>query len=165
MTPSSPTTLHLLCGKIASGKSTLASHLAQAGGSVLISEDQWLAQLYPGQIHSLADYLQHAQRLKEVLEPLVIAMLRAGTCVVLDFPANTLAQRTWLRALADRACVDHRLHFLDVDEGTCRTRLRERNERGEHPFSTSEEQFALVCRYFVPPQADEGLHIVVHPAA
>jgi len=165
MTPSSPTTLHLLCGKIASGKSTLASHLAQAGGSVLISEDQLLAQLYPGQIHSLADYLQHAQRLKIVLEPLVIAMLRAGTGVVLDFPANTLAQRAWLRALADRACVAHRLHFLDVDEDTCRTRLRERNERGEHPFSTSEEQFALICGYFVPPQADEGLHIVVHPVA
>ncbi len=65
MTPSSPTTLHLLCDKIASGKSTLASHLAKAGGSVLISE----------------------------------------------------------------------------------------------------EQFALICRYFVAPQADEGLHIVVHPAA
>ncbi|MGZ0783733.1 AAA family ATPase [Pseudomonas saponiphila] len=165
MNPSSPTTLHLLCGKIASGKSTLASHLAQACGSVLISEDQWLAQLYPGQIHSLADYLQHAQRLKDVLEPLVIAMLQAGTGVVLDFPANTLAQRSGLRALADRAGVAHRLHFLDVDEDICRTRLHERNDRGDHPFSTSEEQFALICSYFVPPRADEGLHIVVHPVA
>ena len=63
MKHSSPAVLHLLCGKIASGKSTLARQLAEAHGSVLISEDQWLAGLYPEQIHSIADYLLHAQRL------------------------------------------------------------------------------------------------------
>lgn len=158
----SPAVLHLLCGKIASGKSTLAGQLAQTPGSVLISEDQWLAQLYPGLIHSLADYQQHTQHLKNVLGPLVINMLRAGVIVVLDFPANTLAQRAWLRALAEQAGVEHRLHLLDVDEDTCRRRLRERNSQGDHPFNTSDEQFELICRYFVPPQADEGLHWVVH---
>jgi len=60
MKHSSPAVLHLLCGKIASGKSTLARQLAEAHGSVLISEDQWLAGLYPEQIHSIADYLLHA---------------------------------------------------------------------------------------------------------
>ncbi|HEU4817999.1 AAA family ATPase, partial [Janthinobacterium sp.] len=56
MSPTSSTTasptLHLVCGKIASGKSTLTSQLAQAPHTVRISEDSLLAQLYPGQIAS-----------------------------------------------------------------------------------------------------------------
>jgi predicted kinase len=36
--------LHLLCGLIASGKSTLAQQLASRPLTVLISEDAWLAQ-------------------------------------------------------------------------------------------------------------------------
>lgn len=162
MKPSSPAVLHLLCGKIASGKSTLARQLAETPGSVLICEDQWLAGLYPDQIHSIADYLQHAQRLSSVLAPLVIAMLRAGTSVVLDFPANTVAQRAWLRALADQAGTRHQLHALNVDEELCKARLRERNRRGDHPFTTSDEQFERISRYFVPPLADEGLNIIQH---
>lgn len=47
-------TLHLLCGKIASGKSTLASSLATDHAAILLSEDHWLATLYPGQIKTIA---------------------------------------------------------------------------------------------------------------
>lgn len=160
MNHTSTAVLHLLCGKIASGKSTRARQLAEAPGIVLISEDQWLAKLYPQMIHSLADYVSCARRLGSALEPLVVAMLRAGTSVVLDFPANTLAQRAWLRSLADQAGVTHQLHVLNVDEETCRRRLRERNSLGEHPFSTSDEQFELICSHFAPPQAEEQLNLV-----
>ena len=51
-----PATLHLLCGKIASGKSTLAARLGAEPGCIILSEDQWLAALYPDQLHSVADY-------------------------------------------------------------------------------------------------------------
>lgn len=47
-----PATLHLLCGKIASGKSTLAAELSAAPGCVVISEDQWLAALYKDEMQS-----------------------------------------------------------------------------------------------------------------
>lgn len=44
-------TLHLLCGKIGAGKSTLSQQLAANPRHVLISEDAWLATLHPGEIH------------------------------------------------------------------------------------------------------------------
>ena len=53
-------TLHLLCGKIASGKSTLAAELAAAPGTVLISEDARLAPLYGEEMLSVADYVRCA---------------------------------------------------------------------------------------------------------
>ena len=48
-------TLHLLCGKIAAGKSTLAKELVAEHAAILLSEDTWLAQLYPGEVLSVAD--------------------------------------------------------------------------------------------------------------
>lgn len=154
--PTTPT-LHLMCGKIASGKSTLAKTLAASHSALLLSEDHWLATLYPGEIHSVADYLRCAQRLRGVLGPLVIDTLKAGVAVVLDFPANTVADRQWLRALADQAQAPHCLHYLAVDEALCRARLHARNARGEHDFAATDAEFELISRYFVAPSGDEGL--------
>src|SRR5271157_5120421 len=87
-------TLFLLCGKIAAGKSTLATKLATAPGTILISEDQWLARLYRPELTTFADYIQYSARLREAIGPHVEDLLRKGTSVVLDFPANTLKQRS-----------------------------------------------------------------------
>ena len=105
-------TLHLLCGKIASGKSTLANTLAAEHAAILLSEDHWLATLYPGEVLSIADYVSCAQRIRGVLGPLVINVLQSGINVVLDFPANTLANREWLLSLAQAAQAPHCLHYL-----------------------------------------------------
>jgi predicted kinase len=156
------TTLHLLCGKIASGKSTLANSLKAEHAAILLTEDHWLSRLYPDQIHSVADYVTLSRRLRDVVGPLVIDMLKAGINVVLDFPANTPSDRQWLRSLADNAQASHSLHFLDVDDDTCRARLHLRNERGEHDFAATDAEFDLITSYFVAPDKEEGLNIVIH---
>jgi len=155
-------TLHLLCGKIASGKSTLAKTLVAEHAAILLSEDTWLAQLYPGEILSIADYLRCAQRIRGVLGPLVINLLESGVNVVLDFPANTLANREWLLGLAQAAKVPHRLHYLELDDGTCRARLHARNARGDHDFAATDAEFDLITRHFCVPSEEEGLVIEVH---
>lgn len=153
--------LHLLCGKIASGKSTLAAKLASHPSTLLIAEDIWLGQLYPDEIKTVTDYVLRSKRLKQILGSHIIDVLRAGTSVVLDFPANTVSDRQWLRALADQARVNHVLHFLDVDDATCLARLRSRNSTGNHAFQTSDVDFALITSYFMPPGQEEGFHIML----
>ncbi|MDI3293708.1 AAA family ATPase [Janthinobacterium tructae] len=164
MFPTSSTTvsptLHLVCGKIASGKSTLTSHLAQAPQTVRISEDNLLAQLYPGQIASLADYVACAARLRAAIAPLALQLLQAGVSVVLDFPANTPASRAWMRELFQQAGTPHVLHYLDVPDDECKARLLQRNASGLHPFSTSDADFDAITRHFVPPAASEGFHVM-----
>jgi predicted kinase len=64
-------TLHIMCGKMAAGKSTLARRLAEAHGAILICVDLWLQQLYPTEIRGFEDYLTHARRLKATLTPYV----------------------------------------------------------------------------------------------
>jgi predicted kinase len=159
----SDATLHLVCGKIAAGKSTLMAKLATAPGTVLISEDRWLAALYRGEMNSVADYIRVAPRLREAMGPHVETLLTLGISVVLDFPANTVANRAWMRGMFERAGTKHQLHFLDVPDAVCKARLHARNRAGGHDFAPSDEQFAVITSYFVPPGDEEGFNIVRYP--
>ena len=161
MSETSPT-LHLLCGKIAAGKSTLAAQLASAPGTVLVSEDTWLGTLFADQMSSLQDYVRCSAKLRDAMGPHVAALLNAGTSVVLDFPANTVETRKWSREILDQTSVHHELHLLDAPDDLCIARLHARNARGDHPFAATEAQFHKVTRHFAAPSAAEGFNIVIH---
>ena len=154
--------LHMVCGKIGAGKSTLMRQLAQAPATVLISEDTWLAALYPGEIHELPDYVRSAGRLKQAMAGHVVALLEAGVSVVLDFPANTVSNRNWMRGIFEAAGVAHTLHFLDVPDAVCKERLRARNASGTHPFETTDAQFDLITSHFEAPLPHEGFAVLRH---
>ena len=53
-------TLHMMCGKIAAGKSTLSARLAEAKNTVVISEDRWMERLYP-EIKTLPDFFERCE--------------------------------------------------------------------------------------------------------
>jgi predicted kinase len=156
------TTLHLLCGKIGAGKSTLAATLARQPNTVAISEDHWIARLYPGEIASIADYVVHAKRLRATLTPHLVDLLRLGISVVLDFQANTRDSRAWMRGLIDQTGVAHQLHVLEVPDDICKARLRARNAAGSHDFAATDAEFDLITSHFVAPTPEEGFNLVVH---
>ena len=154
--------LHMLCGKIAAGKSTLAAELGRRPRSVVVSEDQWLGHLYAGEMASVADYVRCSSRLRDAMEPHLVALLQAGLSVVLDFPANTIANRAWMRGIFERAGSAHQLHYLDVPDDVCKARLRARNASGAHLFAATDEQFELITSRFAAPTPEEGFSIVIH---
>ncbi|QGX98194.1 ATP-binding protein [Roseovarius faecimaris] len=158
-------TLHLLCGKIASGKSTLATELAKPPGTVLIAEDAWLAALFGDQMHTPRDFLRCSAKLQGIMGPHVAALLNAGLSVVLDFQANTVEARRWMRSILDATSAAHQLHLLDATDALCLARLQARNAEGAHPFAATEAQFHAVTRHFAPPTPDEGFTILRHPQA
>lgn len=163
--PSTRPTLHLVCGKIAAGKSTLAARLAAADGTVLVAEDAWLAALFGDEMTTGADYVRYAARLRSAMGPHVTALLTAGLSVVLDFPANTVESRLWMRGIFEAAGAGHRLHLLAPPDAVCLERLRLRNAQGDHPFKVSEAQFVRFSRHFAPPAPEEGFTIVRHGGA
>ncbi|MCJ0762912.1 AAA family ATPase [Variovorax terrae] len=160
-----PAVLHIVCGKIGSGKSTLAAHLATGPRTVLVSEDDWLSRLYPGEIQALPDYVRCAARLRSAMAGHLEALLRAGVSVVLDLPSNTPQSRQWARGVFESAGASHQLHFLDVPDGICKARLQARNASGLHPFQTTDAQFDEITRHFTPPLAQEGFHVIRHAPA
>jgi predicted kinase len=154
--------LHLITGKIAAGKSTLSAKLAAETGGLVLAEDHWLPTLYPAQISSLEDYLRESMRLRAAIAPLIVDLLGRGMTIILDFPANTVASRMWMRGLADAAGITATLHFLDLPDDLCRERLHARNAAGTHAYQASDAEFDQFTAHFVPPTKDEGFSIVQH---
>ena len=158
----SKTTLHLLVGKICSGKSTLAASLGRSTKTVIIAEDEWLSTLFRDEMHDIGDYIRYSARLRTILEPHLITLLRSDLSVVLDFQANTLEMRAWMRGIYEAANCAHQLHYLVSSDEDCKKRLHNRNAEGDHPFSATDDQFDLITSYFVPPSPEEGFDIIVH---
>ncbi|MDV7341412.1 ATP-binding protein [Terasakiella sp. A23] len=154
--------LYLLCGKIAAGKSTKAKELANQDLTILLSEDHWMSILFPNEINNLQDYVKYSARLRKAIAPHVNSLLSKGVSVVMDFPANTIEQRNWLRTLFETAQADHELHFIDLSDEICKKRLHNRNASGVHPYQVSDEQFDLFTSYFVPPDDSEGFNVILH---
>jgi predicted kinase len=151
-------TLHMLCGKIAAGKTTLSAQLAQAERTLMISEDRWIDRLYGPELRTIADYFERSDRLRATLAPHIVDLLRVGVSVVLDFHANTLRSRAWMRALFEEAGASHQLHFLDISEEVCRARMHARRNAGGS--GVSDVEFDHVTSYFVAPDKSEGFNVI-----
>lgn len=155
-------TMIFFCGKMGSGKSTKARELATQHNAILISEDQWLHALFPDQIVSLNDYLRHANQLKPPIKHLVQSILVTGTNVVMDYPANTLTQRAWLRQIYAEVDAPHLLVYLAVPDAVCLERIQLRSQIDPlHAATDTEAMFNAVTSHFVAPSPEEGFTLKV----
>ena len=155
--------LIFLCGKMAAGKSTLARDLAQRENAILLVQDEFLDELFPGEITDIPAFLKCSSRLKDALAPHICALLSKGISVVLDFPANTKSQRAWFRRIFERARVGHELHFVDASDCLCKRQLKDRSKHlpPGSPWTT-EAEFEAITTYFQPPAEDEDFNVVRH---
>jgi predicted kinase len=159
-------TLHFICGKAASGKTTLARKLAAQHAAALLCEDEWLT-LLEAKIDNLADFQRHAKRLRAALAPHATQLLKLGTSIVLDFAGNTPKDRAWVRSIFESAGANHMLHLIVASDELCKARLRLRNEtrpEGLYYGTVTEAVFDAVTRHFEPPSAQEKFHVTRYDA-
>jgi predicted kinase len=159
-------TLHFICGKAASGKTTLARELAARHAAIMFGEDEWLT-LLDVEINSLTDHVRHSKRLKAALAPLAVQLLQLGVSVVFDFAGNTRNDRAWVRSIFENANADHMLHYIVAPDEVCKARLRLRNEtkpEGLYFGFVSEDRFDEVVRYFFPPSDQEKFNVTRYDA-
>jgi predicted kinase len=157
-------TLHFISGKAGAGKTTVARQIARTAPAVLICEDEWICRLAEP-IENLQQYLAATAKIRSVIAPLSVDVLKLGTSVVFDFAGNTVHDRRWVRSIFESAGADHSLHYVVADDDTCKARVRERNTlKPEGVFFgvVTDRQVDEVNRFFAPPAAEEGFTIVVH---
>lgn len=165
-------TLYFFCGKMAAGKSTLAKRIAIKEAAILISEDEWLTAFYPTEIKSFQDYLVFSLRLKPILFAHVRQLLQSGISVVMDFPANTLAQREWFEMLLSsqeqfdsaltNKLIPHKLLYLKATDQKCLKQLQKRRiEEPKRNLFDTEKVFNQVTHYFEAPTSVEPFNIQI----
>lgn len=156
-----PGRLFFFCGKMGAGKSTRSTLLAADYNAVRISEDEWLAAHYPGQIQTFDEYLALSKTIKPFVKGHVQQILLSGVHVVMDFPANTKAQRAWFKTLCAEVNCAHQLIFLDLTDEQCLSQLAKRRlEQPQRAHFDNAQVFAHVSSFFEPPQDDEQLNIL-----
>jgi predicted kinase len=158
-------TLHFLCGKLASGKTTLARRIAKENSAVLIIEDIWLNRLFPGQISDHMDYIEHSARFRAALQPHLLSLLHLGVSVVLDFAGNRPQERAWVRSVFEPENFAHQLHYIHATDRICKIHLKQRNlERPEGAKLITDQEFDEIKAYFVPPSPGEGFRLTEYLA-
>ena len=155
-------TLVLFSGNMGAGKSTKSKQITQERNAVLISEDEWLSILYPNQIATFNDYLHYSSLLKPLVKAHVVNILKTGTDVVMDFPANTVNQRKWFKELVSEANAPNELIYLNVSDDICLRQIAKRRiENPERAIYDTESMFNEVTRYFQEPNQSEGSNIQI----
>lgn len=153
-------TLHFFCGKMASGKSTLAKSLAEENRTILMAEDVWLSTLFSEEINDFNDYIKYSRRLKSILTQHIQDILLQGTSVVLDFSGNTPSQRHWFRSIFESVEVNHVLHYIIASDDLCKQQLKIRSrDKPQGAKFTTEAEFEAITKYFQPPTPEEKFNI------
>ena len=154
--------LTFFVGKMGAGKSTKALDLTRQRNAVLLSEDEWLESVYPNKISTLDEYIKYSNRLKPQIKKLAQSILLAGTDVVMDYPANTLAQREWFREIFTDIEAPHELVYIELSSKDCLKQIEKRRlEQPERSKTDTKEMFEAVTKYFVEPQPSEGFNIII----
>ena len=153
--------LTFFCGKMGAGKSTKSSDIALERNAVLLSEDEWLESIYPNKIASLEDYIAYSNQLKPQMKKLNQAILVTGTDVVMDFPANTTAQREWFKNLYSEIDAPHELVYIDLSNENCLKQIKKRRiQQPERAATDTKEMFEAVTKHFIEPQPEEVFNVI-----
>jgi predicted kinase len=155
-------TIHLMCGLVAAGKTTLARQLARDLPAVRLSRDEWMLRLYGGRYDD-PTYIARLQPCTEVLWDVATGIVGAGSSVILDWNFWNRELRSQARHRADACGAALVVHWLDVPVDLAAQRAKAR--LNDHPPDAHDidegavRQFATI---FEPPTTDESVAIDHH---
>jgi predicted kinase len=152
-------TVHLLCGKTGSGKTTYARRLEQ-NGAVRFSVDECMLRLFGAHMPRKEFDARLALCLNLVLE-LAERLAELGVPAVVDAGFWRRDGRREVRERLARRGVHACLHYFDVPDSELWRRLELRNrEARAGTFEITREMFELFSGWFEAPGPEEEFHLV-----
>lgn len=153
-------TVHLICGPLGAGKTTLALRLARAHHALRFSLDEWVMQLFGAEAPHPMVYewwVEHCNRCSARMWSVCRDVLARGVDVVLDFGFPRFAHREEYRTLSRAAGAMVHLHVVDADRALRRERVHARNRERRETFSllVTDDMFDGSESWWEPPSGIE----------
>ena len=150
--------IHLICGKICSGKSWYARELAKQENAVILSTDELTWDLTNNE--QGPGYDAFARRCNGYLRKKAGQIAAAGCNVVLDWGFWTRADREEIAEYFAERNLPIQWHYIDVPEEIWAENIRRRNDRvlrgeGGSDFFVDEGLKEKVLSLFEIPKKDE----------
>lgn len=114
-----------ICGKICSGKTTLARRLLAKGGAVLLSCDEIAAMVFHKDLGDRHDAVM--ADVQKYLHKKARDVLAAGCDVILDWGFWKTADRQAAREMYARDGIEQEWHYIDVSDEQWERNIAKRN--------------------------------------
>lgn len=152
--------VHLICGPIGAGKTTVAWRLAEQHRAVRFSLDEWVMELFGKEAPDPMRFewwAERCERCRQRMWSVCEALLARDVDVILDFGLPSLEQREHWRALALQRGAGVHLHVVTADAAVRWQRVQVRNGRESVTFAlvVTQSMFAGSELWWEPPRGDE----------
>lgn len=150
-------TVHLLCGRPGSGKTTFARELEKTHRAVRYTYDEWMVQLYgrsPEQFETLFN------RVSNLIWRTATRNLALGTDVILDKGFWRKRDRENAMQAAATIGAASKLYFLDAPIDVLRKRVLTRSKSGHDALWINDQAFTEFVNRFEPPSDDENFILI-----
>lgn len=143
----------LTCGKVCSGKSTLAKKLKSEKNAVILSCDELMLSLFDE--HLGEKHNEIVRKSKEYLMKKSLEILQCGINIILDWGFWTKAERQEIENFYNSNGFETEWHFIDISDEQQRKNILKRNaERDENSYFISEEMAEKFNSLFENPKND-----------
>ncbi len=154
--------VHLLCGMVGAGKTTLARQIAERHNGVRFTLDEWMRRLHGGLRYDDPAYVAALAACQGLIWDTAQQVLASGHDVVLDWNQWSCARRAEWASVARAVGALPIVHFLDVSVDLAVERAVGRAD--SDPFSHELDEAAVrhLGALFEAPTQAEGIEIVMH---
>ncbi|MGQ0432274.1 MAG: AAA family ATPase [Microthrixaceae bacterium] len=155
-------TAHLMCGLVATGKTTLARRLATDLSAVRLSRDEWMLRLHGGRFDD-PTYLERLGPCTDLMWDVAFEITAAGSSVILDWNFWSRDRRSDAHARAHAHGISVVVHWVDVPLEVAVERAAQRvSETPTDSHLISAEEVRHFATIFEPPAEAEGFIIERH---
>jgi predicted kinase len=153
-------TLHVVFGPCGAGKTTYANAFARRERAVPLILDEWGARLFGPDVRGAIDpawMLERMGRCATLMRSTAVAVLGAGSSVVLDMGLMRRADRDRIRQTVEFTGLHVQWHFVDAPQAVRRARIAARNAGKGETFvmEVTPEMFEFLESVYEAPDAGE----------
>lgn len=152
-------TVHLLCGRPGSGKTTFARELEETHKAMRYTYDEWMVQLY-GRSPPADQFEALFNRVSNLIWRIATRNLALGTDVILDKGFWYKRDRENVRQAAAAIGAESKLYFLDAPIDVLRKRILTRSKGDQNYLWINDQAFTEFINRFEPPGDDEDFILV-----
>lgn len=147
-----------ICGKICSGKTYYANKIKEKENAVILSCDELTKDLFDNELGEKHDEM--ATRIWAYFKKKSIELVNVGCSVILDWGFWSAENRRSLTEFCRAQNVVCEWHYIDVDDVTWQTRIKERNARvlkgeGGSDYYLDEGLMGKLMSMWEPPSKEE----------